>query len=126
MKKVEAIIREERLENVKKALEDGGYFAMTVTEVSGRGEQRGLTLPWRVGEYRVDLLPKLKLEIVVQDKEVDAIIKAICENARTGEIGDGKIFIIPVENAIRVRTGEQGNIAINKVESNKKEETKTK
>jgi len=123
MKKVEAIIREERLENVKKALEEGGYFAMTVTEVSGRGEQLGLTLPWRVGEYRVDLLPKLKLEIVVQDKEVDAIVKAIIDNARTGEIGDGKIFIIPVENAIRVRTGEQGNIAINKII---KEESKTK
>ena len=126
MKKVEAIIREERLENVKKALEDGGYFAMTVTEVSGRGEQLGLTLPWRVGEYRVDLLPKLKLEIVVQDKEVDSIVKAICENARTGEIGDGKIFIIPVENAIRVRTGETGNTAINKIEHANKEEAKTK
>ena len=125
MKKVEAIIREERLENVKKALEDGGYFAMTVTEVSGRGEQLGLTLPWRVGEYRVDLLPKLKLEIVVQDKEVDAIVKAIIDNARTGEIGDGKIFIIPVENAIRVRTGEQGNTAINKVTITK-EESKAK
>ena len=126
MKKVEAIIREERLENVKKALEDGGYFAMTITEVSGRGEQKGLTLPWRVGEYRVDLLPKLKIEIVVQDKEVEAIVKAICENARTGEIGDGKIFIIPVENAIRVRTGEAGNVAINKVIPNGKEEAKAK
>ena len=125
MKKVEAIIREERLENVKKALEDGGYIAMTITEVSGRGEQKGLTLPWRVGEYRVDLLPKLKLEIVVQDKEVDTIVKIITENARTGEIGDGKIFIIPVENAIRVRTGEDGNKAINKI-VNDKEESKKK
>ena len=121
MKKVEAIIREERLENVKKALEDGGYYAMTITEVSGRGEQKGLTLPWRVGEYRVDLLPKLKIEIVVQDKEVDAIVKAIIDNARTGDIGDGKIFIIPVENAIRVRTGEDGDKAINKIMSNKEE-----
>ncbi|MBI2850210.1 MAG: P-II family nitrogen regulator [Chloroflexi bacterium] len=125
MKKIEAIIREERLEPVKQALEAGGYFAMTVTEVSGRGEQRGLTLPWRVGEYRVDLLPKLKLEIVVQDKEVDTIVKAIIDNARTGEIGDGKIFIIPVENAIRVRTNEDGDKAINKV-TNNKEEAKTK
>ncbi len=125
MKKVEAIIREERLENVKKALEDGGYFAMTVTEVSGRGEQLGLTLPWRVGEYRVDLLPKLKLEIVVPDKEVDTIVNTIIENARTGEIGDGKIFIIPVDNAIRVRTGEQGDIAINKIIKTK-EVAKTK
>ncbi len=125
MKKIEAIIREERLENIKKALEDGGYFAMTVTEVSGRGEQRGLTLPWRVGEYRVDLLPKLKLEIVVPDKEVDTVVNAIMENARTGEIGDGKIFIIPVDNAIRVRTGEQGDIAINKIIKTK-EVAKTK
>ena len=113
MKKIEAIIREERLENVKKALEDAGYVSLTVTEVSGRGEQKGLTLPWRVGEYRVDLLPKLKIEIVVQDKEVDTVINTICESARTGEIGDGKIFVIPVERAIRVRTGEQGDVAVN-------------
>ena len=125
MKKVEAIIREERLEPIKKALEEWGYIALTVTEVSGRGEQKGLTLPWRVGEYRVDLLPKLKIEIVVQDKEVDTIVKIIIENARTGEIGDGKIFIIPVENAIRVRTGEDGDKAINKI-TNGKEELKTK
>jgi nitrogen regulatory protein P-II 1 len=115
MKKVEAIIREERLENVKKALEEGGYCAMTITEVSGRGEQKGLTLPWRVGEYRVDLLPKLKLEMVVHDNEVDQVVRAIIDSARTGEIGDGKIFIIPVENAIRVRTGEDGDSVINRV-----------
>lgn len=125
MKKVEAIIREERFENVKKALEEGGYYALTVTEVSGRGEQKGLTLPWRVGEYRVDLLPKLKIEIVVHDKEVDAIVKAIVDNARTGDIGDGKIFIIPVENAIRVRTGEDGEKAVNKM-TNGKEEAKAR
>lgn len=121
MKKVEAIIREERLENVKGALEERGYVSMTVTEVSGRGEQKGLTLPWRVGEYRVDLLPKLKLEIVVPDKEVDTIVGIITESARTGEIGDGKIFIIPVENAIRVRTGEAGDCAINKIVKSKEE-----
>lgn len=127
MKKIEAIIREERLEPVKQALEKGGYFGMTVTEVSGRGEQKGLTLPWRVGEYRVDLLPKLKLEIVVQDKEVDTIVNAIVENARTGEIGDGKIFIIPVETAIRVRTGEKGDIVVNKNQEVKnKEESKSR
>jgi nitrogen regulatory protein P-II 1 len=113
MKKVEAIIREERLENVKKSLEDKGFVSLTVTEVSGRGEQKGLTLPWRVGEYRVDLLPKLKIEIVIEDKEIENVIEAITEGARTGEIGDGKIFIIPVETAIRVRTGERGNIAVN-------------
>ncbi len=125
MKKIEAIIKEERLECVKKALEGGGYFAMTITEVSGRGEQRGLTLPWRVGEYRVDMLPKLKIEIVVPDKEVNTVVDTIVENARTGEIGDGKIFIIPVDNAIRVRTGERGDTAINKIVK-VKEEAKTR
>lgn len=114
MKKIEAIIREERLENVKKALEDSGHFGMTVSEVSGRGEQRGLTLSWRAGEYRVDLLPKLKLEIIVLDEDVEPIVQAIIESARTGEIGDGKIFILPVENTIRVRTGERGDMAVNK------------
>ena len=125
MKKIEAIIREERLEAVKQALEKGGYFSMTVSEVSGRGEQRGLTLHWRFGLYLVDLLTKLKLEMVAQDKEVDTIVNTIIENARTGDIGDGKIFIIPVENAIRVRTGERGDIVINKVIKTK-EESKTK
>jgi len=114
MKKIEAIIREERLEPVKQALERAGYFGMTVSEVSGRGEQRGLTLPWRAGEYRVDLLPKLKLEMVVIDKDVEPVVDTIVENARSGEIGDGKIFIIPVEETIRVRTGERGDIAVNK------------
>ena len=119
MKKIEAIIREERLEPVKQALEKDGHFGMTITQVSGRGEQRGLTLQWRAGEYRVDLLPKLKLEIVVVDKDVEPVIKTIIDNARTGEIGDGKIFIIPVENTIRVRTGERGDIAVNKVQEAK-------
>lgn len=112
MKKIEAIIREEKMEPVRKALEASGYFGMTVTEVSGRGRQDGIPLQWRVGEYRVDLLPKLKIEVVVLDEDEPGIVNAIASNARTGEIGDGKIFVFPVENAVRVRTGEQGDDAI--------------
>jgi nitrogen regulatory protein P-II 1 len=112
MKKIEAIIREEKLEPVKKALEDIGYFGMTISEVSGRGRQGGISLQWRVGEYRVDLLPKLKVEIVVMDEDVTPAIGAITRNARTGEIGDGKIFVIPVDNAVRIRTGDSGANAV--------------
>ena len=112
MKKIEAIIREERLETVKKALEENSYFGMTVSEVSGRGRQKGIPLQWRVGEYRVDLLPKLKIELVVLDEDVPTAIDAIVRNARTGEIGDGKIFVLPVENVVRVRTGDRDENAI--------------
>jgi nitrogen regulatory protein P-II 1 len=112
MKKIEAIIREEKLEAVKVALEKYGYFGMTLSEVSGRGRQGGLSLQWRVGEYRVDLLPKLKIELVVLDEDVSKTVHAIVTSARTGEIGDGKIFVLPVENAVRVRTGENGDNAI--------------
>jgi len=112
MKKIEAIIREERLEAVKKALEENSYFGMTVSEVSGRGRQKGVPLQWRVGEYRVDLLPKLKVELVVLDEDVPTAINAIARHARTGEIGDGKIFVLPVESVVRVRTGERDGNAI--------------
>ena len=112
MKKIEAIIREERLEVIKRALEENSYFGMTVSEVSGRGRQKGISLQWRVGEYRVDLLPKLKIELVVLDEDVSTAVDAIVRNARTGEIGDGKIFIIPVDNAVRIRTGDTGINAI--------------
>ena len=112
MKKIEAIIREERLEAVKKALEEKSYFGMTVSEVSGRGKQKGLTLQWRVGEYRVDLLPKLKIELVVLDEDVEPVIDAIVMNARTGNTGDGKIFVLPVETVVRVRTGDRNEAAI--------------
>ena len=112
MKKIEAIIREERLEAVKKALEDNSYFGMTVSEVSGRGRQKGIPLQWRVGEYRVDLLPKLKIELVVLDEDIPHAIDAIVRNARPGEIGDGKIFVLPVETVVRVRTGDRNENAI--------------
>ena len=112
MKKVEAIIREERLDAVKKALEEKSYFGMTVSEVSGRGKQKGISLQWRVGEYRVDLLPKLKIELVVLDEDVDPVVDAIIMNARTGDTGDGKIFVMPVETVVRVRTGDFNEAAI--------------
>jgi nitrogen regulatory protein P-II 1 len=112
MKKVEAIIREEKLNAVKKALEEKSYFGMTVSEVSGRGRQKGIPLQWRVGEYRVDLLPKIKIELVVLDEDVPVAIDAIVSNARTDETGDGKIFIIPVETVVRVRTGDRNENAI--------------
>jgi nitrogen regulatory protein P-II 1 len=112
MKKVEAIIREERFESVKKALEEKSYFGMTVSEVSGRGKQKGISLQWRVGEHRIDLLPKLKIELVVLDDDVVPVIDAIVRNARTGDTGDGKIFILPVETVVRVRTGDRNEAAI--------------
>jgi len=112
MKKVEAIIREERLDAVKKALEEKSYFGMTVSEVSGRGKQKGIPLQWRVGEYRVDLLPKLKIELVVLDDDVSTVIDAIVSKARTGELGDGKIFVMPVDHVVRVRTGDLDENAI--------------
>ena len=112
MKKIEAIIRQERLEAVKKALEEKSYFGMTVSEVSGRGRQKGIPLQWRAGEYRVDLLPKLKIELVVLDQDVEVAVDAIVRHARTGEVGDGKIMILPVEGVVRVRTGEKDENAI--------------
>ena len=112
MKKIEAIIREEKLAAVKGALEANGYFGMTVSEVSGRGREGGLTLQWRAGEYKVDFLPKIKIEVVVLDEDLPKVLHAITTTARTGEMGDGKMFILPVENAVRIRTGEDGDNAI--------------
>jgi len=112
MKKIEAIIREEKLDAVKTALEEKSYFGMTVSEVSGRGKQMGIPLQWRVGEYRVDLLPKLKVELVVLDEDVNVAVDAIIRTARTGETGDGKIFVLPVEHVVRVRTGDSDEQAI--------------
>ncbi len=112
MKKIEAIIREERLAAVKAALEESSYFGMTVSEVSGRGKQKGIPVQWRVGEYRVDLLPKIKLELVVLDEDAPLVVEAIVRTARTGETGDGKIFVLPVEGVTRVRTGDRNENAI--------------
>jgi nitrogen regulatory protein P-II 1 len=106
MKLVKAIIKPERFEFVKKALEEKGFNGMTITEVKGRGEQKGITLEYRGGQYIVDLLPKIQLEIVVRDTDVDMLITIITDSARTGKIGDGKIFVLPVEKSIRIRTGE--------------------
>ncbi|MDP2797820.1 MAG: P-II family nitrogen regulator [Methanoregula sp.] len=106
MKMIKAIIKPERFEFVKKALEDKGFNGMTITEVKGRGEQKGITLEYRGGQYIVDLLPKIQLEIVVRDSDVDMLITIITDSARTGNIGDGKIFILPVGKSIRIRTGE--------------------
>lgn len=106
MKKIEAIIRPERLNQVKTSLEEMGVKGMTVYEVHGRGEQKGLEFTHRAGKYRVDLLAKKKIEIVIGDADVDKVVEKIIESARSGEIGDGKIFISPVEKVIRIRTGE--------------------
>ena len=106
MKKIEAIIRPERLEQVKKALEEKGVVGMTVIQVLGRGEQKGIKLQYRGGTMDVDLLPKLKIEIYVEDGEVDCVMKNICDAARTGKFGDGRIFVSSVEKSGKVRTGE--------------------
>ena len=112
MKKVEAIIRPEKLEIVKKALSDAGYVGMTVSEVKGRGVQGGIVERYRGREYIVDLIPKIKIELVVKEDDVDKVIDIICENARTGNPGDGKIFVMPVERVVRVRTREEDETAI--------------
>lgn len=106
MKMVKAILRPERFDLVKKALEDKGVTSMTVTEVQGRGEQKGITLEYRGKKMIVDMLPKIQIEIIVRDRDVDDLITTIIGEARTGKFGDGKIFILPVDTAIRVRTGE--------------------
>jgi nitrogen regulatory protein P-II 1 len=112
MKKIEAIIKPFKLDEVKEALHEVGVQGMTVTEVRGFGRQKGHTELYRGAEYVVDFLPKVKIEVVVENGQVDDVIDAITQAARTGRIGDGKIFVMPVENVIRVRTGERGKEAI--------------
>ena len=112
MKKIECITRPLKVEAIKDALGQIGIVGMTVTEVRGCGKQRGRTERYRGAEYVVSLLPKVKIETVVSDEQVDDVVSAILNTARTGEIGDGKIFVIPVEQAIRIRTGEAGEDAI--------------
>src|SRR4030042_5542992 len=105
MKMIEAIIRPEKLPVVKMALEEKGFVSMTICDVIGRGRQKGLSLKWRSGEHRIEFLPKKKLVMLVDDADCDIIVDIICKRAKTGAMGDGKIFIIPVEDAVRVRTG---------------------
>ncbi len=112
MKKIEAIIRPEVLDQVRTALEGKGILGMTVTEVQGRGRQKGISLQWRAGEYRVEFLPKIRIDMVVDDELVEPAIEAITSVAKTGRNGDGKIFIYPVEEVIRLSTGERGKEAI--------------
>jgi nitrogen regulatory protein P-II 1 len=112
MKKVEAIIRDEKLSAAKEALKALGVAGMTVTEVKGHGTQKGITEVYRGRQYAVDLLPKIKIEAVVDDKDVKKVNDAICEVSRTGSIGDGKIFVSSVDDVIRIRTGESGEKAI--------------
>src|SRR3990167_7910494 len=112
MKKIEAIIRVEKLEEVRETLEELGYPGMTVTRIEGHGRQKGLVEQFRGREFKVELLPKTKIEIIAHDKDVDKIMDGISKTAKTGEIGDGKIFVYPVENAMRIRTGEKGDSAI--------------
>ena len=111
MKKIEAIIRLEKLQ-LRSKLDMKGFSGMTVKEVKGRGRQKGIALQWRAGDYRVEFLQKIKLEMVVDDKDAEAVIDLICEFAQTGEAGDGKIFVYPVDEAIRIRTGETGEGAL--------------
>ncbi len=112
MKKIEAIIKPHRLEDVKSALTQVGVQGMTVSEIRGFGRQKGHKEQYRGAEYTVDLVPKIKVEIVIADGGVQAAVDAIIRAAKTGEIGDGKIFVIPLESAIRIRTGEKGDQAI--------------
>jgi nitrogen regulatory protein P-II 1 len=106
MRMIQAIIRPSKVEDVKKALDDAGYTSLTVIEVKGRGRQKGITQTWRGEEYKVDMIPKVKVEVVVQSDKVDEVADLIRKSAYTGGIGDGKIFILPVEKTIRIRTGE--------------------
>ena len=112
MKKIEAIIKPFKLDEVKEALNSLGIKGMTVTEVKGYGRQKGHTEIYSGAEYVVEFIPKVKMEVIVEDEQVDQVIDTILEVARTGKIGDGKIFVLPVEQVIRVRTGETGPEAI--------------
>jgi len=112
MKKIEAIIKPFKLDDVKESLKEVGVQGLTVTEIKGFGRQKGHTELYRGAEYVVDFLPKIKLEIIVSDDMVTRVVDAIMDSARTGKIGDGKIFILPMEEVIRIRTGERGEDAL--------------
>ncbi len=113
MQKIEAIIRPEKLDDVKNALAGAGVMGLNIVHVTGRGVQKGVVHMGRGGEtYEVDMLPKVKIEVVVADSQVDKLVNTICDAAHTGHIGDGKIFVIPISDAIRVRTRERGDKAL--------------
>lgn len=112
MKEITAIIRPDKLEVVKEALQEIQCNGVTVTEVKGRGRQLGITESYRGRDYKVDLLPKTRLEIIVNDEDVETVINTIVKTAQTGDIGDGKIFVAPVEEVVRIRTGERGQKAV--------------
>jgi len=112
MKKIEAIIKPFKLEEVKEALSGLGVEGMTVTEVKGFGRQKGHTEIYRGSEYTVDFLPKMKIEVVLPDERVNEAVEAIIKGAKTGKIGDGKVFVSKIENAVRIRTGETGDQAV--------------
>lgn len=112
MKKIEAIIRPTKIEEVKMSLEDAGFNSLTIIDVKGRGQQKGIVQQWRGQEYRVDTLPKAKVELVVNDGDLDKAIDIIISSSRTGNVGDGKIFVSPVEKVVRIRTGETDGRAI--------------
>jgi nitrogen regulatory protein P-II 1 len=109
MKRIVAIVRPEKFDDVKRALVEVGCDGMTVSEVKGRGSQKGIRQSYRGSSYCIDLIPKTRIEIVVKDEELDSFVDAIKKAAYTGNIGDGKIFIQPIENVIRIRTGEEGD-----------------
>jgi nitrogen regulatory protein P-II 1 len=112
MKKIEAIIRVERLQAVRKHLEKAGYPGLTISRVEGHGKQKGRIQQFRGRQYKQEFLPKMRIEIVVKDEDAERIVKAVSTAAKTGEIGNGKIFVSPIENAIRIRTGEKAEDAL--------------
>jgi nitrogen regulatory protein P-II 1 len=112
MKLITAIVKPHRLDEVKTALQELGVHGLTVTEASGYGRQRGHTEVYRGAEYRVDLVPKVRIEVVVEDADTDAVIEGIVKASQTGKIGDGKVWVVPVETVVRVRTGERGPDAL--------------
>jgi nitrogen regulatory protein P-II 1 len=112
MKKIEAIIRPEKVDDVRKALEASGYPGISITQIEGHGKQKGVTRQWRGEVYRVDLLPKTKIEIVAADRDQEKILTAITKVAGTSSVGDGKIFVYNVDEAVRIRTGERGEKAL--------------
>ena len=112
MKKIEAFIRPEAFEQIRLELLDKGFPSLSVTEVQGSGRQKGITEQYRGSEMTIHLRPKLKLEMVVESKDMSVVVETILKHARTGQVGDGKIFVLPVESAVRVRTGEDGELSL--------------